>query len=210
MGNFAMVRDTRRADTRSLTRGPREPSLRAANLAAAFLICSIAFAKMTLPVHCGELKIQPVFRDGVVTLFVDGRLIDSVNVSEYQLGHSIGSADLVIGPTSVAIRLGRDKDMFMISAFRAEANGLICVKHLMVRLRDGKQIRIELIFGKPGKEIYGITFGRAGDLYNEYGISYDSFTFVFDPRVPRTGRNRNPDVPITLVREHDVLDRGCK
>ena len=53
---------------------------------------------------------------------------------------------------------------------------------MMSRLRDGTGIVITKLGDVGGRELYGIKYGRNGDLYNVYGIRHSDFQFVFDPR----------------------------
>src|SRR4051794_27017153 len=115
------------------------------------------------------MKIEVSANDRNVTYTINNRTLFSVDVSDYQHGSRIESEDIRVGDHSIAIRLGRDNDMFMISAFR-ESGNQVCAKHLMVRLRDGDDIAIKHLGAHGGRELYGIRFGRNRDLYNEYGI----------------------------------------
>ncbi|MBA1343934.1 MULTISPECIES: hypothetical protein [Rhizobium] len=155
------------------------------------------------------LRIDTKYDAASISFTIDNRSIFTENIAAYQAGDSIAAGDIIKGEHSVFVRLGRDNDMFMIAAFKRDGNK-VCAKHLMVRLRDGRDIGTTRLGSSGGRELYGITFGRKNDLYNAYGIRDSDFVFVFDPRAPRTGRNRNPDTPIVRVGNHDVLDKGCK
>ncbi|HVW54786.1 MAG TPA: hypothetical protein VHC00_03820 [Rhizobiaceae bacterium] len=147
----------------------------------------------------------------VVRYIVDNRSVAQADIHDYQDGTAIMGDDIHIGSTSVAIRLGRDNDMWMVSAFRYQGNN-ICSKHLMVQMRDGLDIRIDYLGVNVDRELYGFTFGREDDLYNIYGIRFSDFEFVFDPSAPRTGKHRNPNTPIHNgeFAKHYVVDGGCR
>jgi hypothetical protein len=106
--------------------------------------------------------------------------------------------------------LGRKHDMFGISAFvHRTASNEICARHLIVQLRDGENIEVT----RRGMEsdLYGIQFGRHGDLFNEYAASVDQddIVFGFDPREPRI-RPREITAAVTNdIKDHHVTDIQC-
>lgn len=158
----------------------------------------------------GNMKIQWNHTAERIVYTVDNRTIASANIADYQHKVDLSADDFALGRFSVAVRLGRENDMFLISAFQDKGNDT-CSKHLFVRLRDGHQIRIEFLGADGNRDLYGITFGRNGDLYNVFGVRSSDFEFVFDPRAPRTGKNRNPNTVIRqgLFADMDVIDGGC-
>jgi hypothetical protein len=157
------------------------------------------------------MKIEWAASAETITYTIDDRTVSSANIADYQDGVTPDKDDFHKGSFSIAVRLGRFNDMFLISAFRHDGNN-ICSKHLFVRLRDGRDITIEYLGNVADRDLYGFTFGRNGDLYNVYGIRSSDFEFVFDPRAPRTGRTRNPNTVIHhgQFQDMDVLDGGCR
>ena len=153
------------------------------------------------------MKIEVNVTQDTATFTVNNRSIFSENIGEYQ-GTGTAPTMIVAGITSVAIRLGRLEDMFMIAAFQ-EKGDTICGKHLMCQLRDGHGIGISHLGSEGGRDLYGITFGRKGDLYNVYGIRDSDFNFVFDPSAPRTGKSRNANTIVPSSGPHIILDKGC-
>lgn len=166
----------------------------------------------TAAAQAQQFRIEPKADANTVTFAIDGRTLFSEDIRDYQGGVPVTATDIKVRSHTVAIRLGRDNDMFMIAAF-APRGGAVCGKTLFVRLRDGDNITIlpDNNQGVAG-ELYGISFGRNHDLYNVYGIRDEDFNFVFDPSAPRTGTRRNVNTVIVQgkVKDHDVLDKGCR
>lgn len=138
----------------------------------------------------------------------------TVDIRDYQDDRRITSDDVIVQPRSASVRLGRDNDMLVITAF-AKDSSQICAKHLHLPLRDGDNIRVEKVFSNPEGEYYGVSYGREGDLYNVFGIRFSDFQFVFDPRAPRTGRTRVPtskveDAVARGASNIAVVDGGCQ
>lgn len=148
----------------------------------------------------------------------DNRIVATVDVEAYQNNEGLSEVeDFHRGrewqdQESWIVRLGRKDDMILISAFRRDGEK-ICSKHLLVRIRDGANIRIQntTVAGFEDHEVWRILFGRKGDLVAWYGVRWGDFQFVFDPRPPRfeprnitTAISQNGQFP-----EHDVVDGGC-
>jgi hypothetical protein len=84
---------------------------------------------------------------------VDNRSVGSANIADYQHGVSVTRDDIFIGTQSVFVRLGRENDMFLISAFNHDGYNT-CSKHLYCRLRDGQQIAPEFLGPDGGRDLY--------------------------------------------------------
>lgn len=168
-------------------------------------LCSLLLAISATTACAQSFKIEPTYDAAQVRFTIDNRAISAQNIADYQHGTSITADDVVIGQRSVAIRLGRENDMLMISAFR-RSKDVICVQHMYMRIRDGHNIKIEHLGAQGGNELYGVTYGRRGDLYNSMGIRDSDFEFVFDPRAPRTGRDRNPTTKVRDFENNPEID----
>ncbi|MDX0630184.1 hypothetical protein GOC91_28865 [Sinorhizobium medicae] len=138
------------------------------------------------------------------------------NIADFQHGAAIRRPDDVrTQARSASVRLGRAKDMAMISAFRRERDQ-VCVKHLFLSIRDGENISIEPVRSRWGQgDYYGITYGRRRDLFNVVGIRAADFEFVFDPTEPRLGSSRNPiakviDSIAAGTSGISVVEGGCR
>ena len=126
---------------------------------------------------------------------VDGKPLPHVDISEFQDGANVDRNDITHGDSTVAIRLGRRKDILLISAFFNRA-GRACAKHLFLTLRDGENMQISYRGRTATDELFGFRYGRRHDLFNIAGIRKTDDVFVWDPSAPRTGEARNPNTPV--------------
>jgi hypothetical protein len=157
-----------------------------------------------------DLKLQVIGDPKMLRFFANGRQFASVDISDYQDGAPINSNDIEYGRNSIAVRLGRDKDMFTIFQVK-ESDGKLCSKQLFAALRDGDDITITTRNMSLDSTTYGIRFGRLRDLFTEYVAKYPDLTFYYDPRVRKTGEERTPTMEIsgTDLDRFSVMDHGC-
>jgi hypothetical protein len=120
-----------------------------------------------------QLDVIPSSRNLVFR--VNGQAVDSVDISDYQ-DRSVPDG-VVIGDTSLAVRLGRDRDMAMVAAFRKDGD-TVCARYLFLQLRAGDDIGISRLPNHEDAEFYGIRYNPGLGVV---GVRRNDFDFVWDP-----------------------------
>jgi hypothetical protein len=120
-----------------------------------------------------QLDVIPSSRNLVFK--VNGMAVDSVDISDYQ--DRTVPDQIVKGDTSVAVRLGRDRDMAMVAAFRKDGD-TVCARYLFLQLRAGDDIGIARLPNHEDAEFYGIRYSPGLGVV---GVRRNDFDFVWDP-----------------------------
>jgi hypothetical protein len=138
-----------------------------------------------------------------LTFKVNDRVVDTVDITDYQDRRSVDDQDIAVGSNSIGVRLGRDRDMAMIAGFRINGD-IVCAKYLYLRLRDGDDIALsympEYTQGNAYKIRYGTKLGVA--LFRP-----DDFQFLWDPSTTTDSSNWHLSPPVATPA--NVLNGRC-
>ena len=133
-----------------------------------------------------------------LTFKINDFAIDTVDITDYQDRRPVDQSDILVGANSLAIRLGRDRDMAMIAGFRANGD-IVCAKFLYLPLREGDNIELSYVHEYPPGNAYEIRYG------GRIGVALfrpDDFQFLWDPSttsVPSDWHLSPPVPPLNAV-----------
>jgi hypothetical protein len=148
-------------------------------------------------------KLAVVTGPRYLTFKVNDRVVDTVDITDYQDRRSVDDQDIAVGSNSIGVRLGRDRDMAMIAGFRINGD-IVCAKYLYLRLRDGDDIALsympEYTQGNAYKIRYGTKLGVA--LFRP-----DDFQFLWDPSTTTDSSNWHLSPPVATPA--NVLNGRC-